>query len=488
VNVKTLLPILGVWANGKGSLRRKLTHALMEGVRQGGLSPGVRLPSERALARALTISRTTVVAAYDALREAGWFESRHGSGTWVSIGSPSVTLARTAARTAAMSASPLLGLVVDRNADDLVDFGLGSPMPLTELGDDRFALPRDEYHALMHERFHYPLGLPLLRQAIADRYSREGLKTGPDQVLVTNGAQHAIALAAALCLQRGDSALLEDPTFFGAIDAFRTAGARLSTLPVQAGGVVPVTLRNRIVATSARLVYLTPIGQNPTGTIMAAGPRKEIARIALDTGTPVIDDRTLADLVLDGTPPPPLAASAPGAPIFTVGSLGKLIGPSLRVGWVRAPEPLIQRLARVKASWDLGSPLIPQAIAARLLPHTDEARRLRQRQLRPRRDHLASLLNARLPDWKFSKPSAGLFLWVTLPDGDAREFAQVALRHGVVIVPGPNMSADEQHRRCIRLTFLAEPETLTAGAGRLATAWRYYRSIKPRSREQTVMV
>jgi DNA-binding transcriptional MocR family regulator len=155
---------------------------------------------------------------------------------------------------------------------------------------------------------------------------------------------------------------------------------------------------------------------------------------------------------------------------------------------VRAPEPLVQWLARVKTAMDLGSPLITQAIAARLIAATDEARRLRQRQLRPRRDHLASLLRTHVPEWRFSRPAGGLFLWVNLPDGDAREFAQAALRHGVVVVPGPNMSADEQHTRFIRITFLSDPDTLTAGAIRLAAAWRSYRSLKPRSREHTVMV
>ena len=488
MDTKRLVSTLGVWTGGRGSLRHKLAGALMDGVRHGGLAPGVRLPSERALATALKISRTTVVAAYDALREAGWFESRHGSGTWVGTASAPVAKARNAARSAALGASAVLGLIVGPDADDIVDFGLGSPLPLTGLDEQLFVLPKDEYAALMHERLHYPLGLPLLRQAIADRYSQEGLDTRPDQILVTNGAQHAIALTAGLCVQRGDAALVEDPTYFGALDAFRAAGARLSTIPMRAGGVVPGALRDRIAATAARLVYLTPSCQNPTGAVMGAAARKEIARIAAETGTPMIDDRTMADLALEGSPPPPLASGAPDAPILTVGSLSKLIGPSLRAGWLRAPASLIQRLARVKTAMDLGSPLVTQAIAARLLRVVDEARTLRQRQLRPRRDRLASLLKTHLPEWRFSRPAGGLFLWVHLPAGDAREFAQVALRHGVVIVPGPNMSADEQHTRFIRLTFLWDADTLATGVGRLATAWRHYQSMAISSRPRDVAV
>ena len=488
MDTNAVVSILGVWAGGKGSLHRQLTGALMDAVRQGGLAPGVRLPSERALAKALSISRTTVVAAYDDLREAGWLESRHGSGTWIRSGSPAVAMARSAAHASTLNANPMLSLLVDRGADDVIDFGLGSPLALAELDADRFVLPKDEYDALMRERFHYPLGAPGLRQTIADRYSDEGLPTTVDQVLVTNGAQHAIALSAAVWLQRGDTALVEDPTYFGAIAAFRTAGARLASLPVRAGGVDPAMLRDRLPSTAARLVYLASGCHNPTGAVMPVTSRKQIARIAADSGVPIIDDRTLADLVLDGSPLPPLAVHAPNAPILTVGSLAKLIGPSLRIGWIRAPEPLIQRLARFKAAIDLGSPLIAQAIAARLIRMTDDVRRFRQRELRPRRDLLASLLRAHLPEWTFSTPAAGLFLWVTLPGGDAREFAQVALRHGVVIVPGPHMSADEHHARCIRITFLWDAETLTAGVARLCAAWQHYQSIKPRSREHAVMV
>ena len=112
--------MLGRWSAGQGSLRHKLIVALMDAVRLGGLAPGVRLPSERELAAALSVSRTTVVAAYDALREAGWFESRHGSGTWVREGSLPLALARNAAQAAALAGSSLPDLVGQHARDDLV--------------------------------------------------------------------------------------------------------------------------------------------------------------------------------------------------------------------------------------------------------------------------------------------------------------------------------------------------------------------------------
>src|SRR6185295_5332927 len=107
------------------------------------------------------------------------------------------------------------------------------PLPLRELRLELFTVPPDEYAALVHDRLNYPLGLPGARQAVANYYSKAGLPTRSEQVLITNGAQHAVALCTALYVQRSDSVLVEDPGFFGALDAFRVAGARISPLPVE---------------------------------------------------------------------------------------------------------------------------------------------------------------------------------------------------------------------------------------------------------------
>lgn len=489
MEVDSLVRSLGPWPAGKGPLQRKLAHALMQAIRNGAVSPGLRLPSERALAQALTVSRTTVVAAFDALREAGWLESRTGSGTWVSAGSPAVAAARGAAHAGALASSPLLGLLAHRGEDGLIDFALGAPLPLAELPAELFTVPPDQYEALVRDHRYYPLGLPTLRQGVADYFSAAGLDTRPEQILVTNGAQFAIALCAASYLQRGDSVLVEDPAYFGALDAFRTAGARVSPLPVGAAGVRPPLLRDRIAATAARLVYLTPTYQNPTGALMPAPARREVARIAREFGVPVIDDSTFADLTLDGVPPPPpLAAFVRDAPVITIGSLSKLLWPGLRMGWVRAAGPVIERLARLRSALDLSSPLLTQAIAVRLLGALNEARRLRRSQLKPRRDLLAALLHRHLPEWKFRVPAGGLFLWVELPGGDAREFSQTALRHGVVLLPGPSMSATGAHSLFLRVPFLAEPQTLRTAVACLSAAWREFQSADRREPQQSVAI
>jgi DNA-binding transcriptional MocR family regulator len=482
MGVRDLRPLerqLGAWSAGGGALYQKLAAGLMRLIREGALAPGSRLPSERRLADALALSRTTVVAAYDRLHEAGWVERRGGSGTRVSPTSPVVLAARAAARATAIVSSPLLDLLAHED-HGLVDFALGAPLPLAGLALDDFELSREEYAARVGDVRYHPLGLAALREAIAASCTAGGLETGVAQVLVTTGAQQAINLCAQAFLQRGDTVLVEDPTYFGALDAFRLAGARLASVPAGPRGADPALVRTRTVASAPRLIYLSPTFQNPTGAVMPSAARERVAALARETGVPVVEDTTLADLALDGRAPAPLAAYARDAPIITIGSLSKVAWPGLRIGWIRAPNALIPTLARVKSVMDLGSPTLTQAVGVALLARLDRVRTMRRDQLRPRRDALVRLLRRALPEWRFAVPAGGLFLWVELPAGDAQEFAQVALRRGVVIVPGAVFSHEGRQERFLRLPFLAELEVLEAGVERLRAAWHDYRAAGAR--------
>ena len=144
------------------------------------------------------------------------------------------------------------------------------------------------------------------------------------------------------------------------------------------------------------------------------------------------------------------------------------------MGWIRAPRPLIARLGRLKAVADLGTSLVSQAIAVHLLHDGDRIRRLRRREVAGRLAVLQDLLPRGLPDWSWRRPAGGLTVWARLPDGSASDLAQVARRHGVLIAPGPVMSATGRFDDYVRLPFDYPPETLREGIGRLARAWRAY--------------
>jgi DNA-binding transcriptional MocR family regulator len=186
---------------------------------------------------------------------------------------------------------------------------------------------------------------------------------------------------------------------------------------------------------------------------MATAVRRQLAALATELRVPVVADEVLADLAIDPLPTPPfLAAAGPDAPLVTVGSASKTFWGGLRVGWLRAPEPLVAQLGRMKAIADLGSPLLSQAVTARLLP-------------------LAGALQELLPSWSWTLPAGGASLWARLPGGDARVLAQAAARHGVWFVPGPSFSPTGGHPDHLRLAFVLAPDRLHDGVARLAAAW-----------------
>jgi DNA-binding transcriptional MocR family regulator len=478
MNAAMLALQIGNWTERRGPLHDRLATALEDAIRLGALPPQMRLPAERVLADALALSRTTVVTAYNRLRADGWLESRSGSGTWVCAGR--AALVQREAQAAALDRSPLINLL---SIDDkeTVDMAVGTPMPLSELPSELYTVSPELQQSFLAERTYMPLGYPPLREAVARLYRRQGIATDANQILVTSGAQQAIALVTALLVQRGDTVIVETPTYFGALDAFRLAGARTVGVPLEHLHVDPTVLRDRLIAHGPRLVHVTPTHQNPTGAVMPASGRRAIAQLAREFGIVVVEDGTLADTTIDGPPPPPpLAVHAPDEAVLTIGSMSKLYWAGLRVGWLRGPVAIIRQLARIKSAWDLGSALAPQAVSAQLLAAIDEAKRLRARQLQRRRDLLVSLLADRMPEWQFEKPRGGLFLWVRLPGVDARVFAQCAARLHVAISPGPLFSVDDAHVEFLRVPFLLDEPQLHLATERLAAAWRECRRLGAR--------
>ena len=280
-----------------------------------------------------------------------------------------------------------------------------------------------------------------------------------------------------LYVQRGDVVLIENPTYFGALDILRLAGARLVPVELSKTHVTPRRLRDRIIATGARLIYLVPTHHNPTGITMPEAARRQIAAIADDFGTPVVEDESLVDMHISGFRPPPIARYSTKGATLTVGSISKLYWPGLRIGWIRAHLTVLQHLMRLKRSLDLGTSIPSQAIAAHLLSGAKQARSVRSEQLKARRDLLVSLLRKELPAWEFAVPSGGLSLWVRLPDTDARRFAHFCLRHGVAVMPGPLFSADDGFGEYLRIPFVLEEAAIEEGMKNMAKAWREFNRL-----------
>jgi len=457
---------LGDWAVGAGPLFRQLARALAGAIERGVLGRGTRLPPERTLAAALVISRGTAVAAYDLLVADGLVERRRGSGTYV-IGAGALSLPP------GREGSALVHRLVERSAgpSELVDLSISvlhDPSALPAVTFDSAAL-----RAVDPDTGYSPWGLTGLLAALADHVTGWGLPTRPDEIVVTTGAQQGISAAAACWLRPGDTVVVEDPSYPGAIAAFGQAGARLRGVGVDHGGVRVDELAAAIAERPA-LVYLQSTVQSPTGAILGDARRRAIAKLVEEARVPLVEDLALADLAWRAAPPP-IAAYARDASVAVLGSLSKRYWGGLRLGWIRAPAALAVRFARVKATQDLGSSAVSQVLAERLLraPESEQREYVEalRGELRTRYELLAGALREQLPSWLWDEPAGGLSIWVQLPTPTADVFAQTALRHGVAVATAPALSPSAAHPDRIRLSFSGPPPELLEGVNRLASAW-----------------
>lgn len=461
------MEVLGPWSHGAGPLFRRFARAVAAAIERGALADGARLPSERAVAEAFAIGRGTAVAAYDVLVADGLVERRQGSGTYVRVSDqPPLPPGR--------EGSALVHRLVERSDPtyELVDLSISVLRDASGLPPA--ALASEDLLSVVPDTGYSPWGLPSLRRAVAAHVTAWGLPTDERQVVITTGAQQAISAAAACWVRPGDTVVVDDPTYPGALAAFLQAGARVVGVPVDHHGVRPDALAAALAARPA-LVYVQSTVHSPTGTVLAAARRARIAALVAAHRVPLVEDLALADLAWVEAPPP-IAAHAPQAPIAVVGSFSKLLWGGLRLGFVRAPEPLALRFARVKATQDLGTPAVSQLLAERLLAAVpvSELRRRRVEELRRRHDVLAGALARALPTWSWREPQGGLSLWVDI-GRPSEAFAQHALRYRVAVATPAALSPGHAHDHRIRLSFAAPPDELEEGVARLAAAWGSFR-------------
>ena len=472
---RALAASLDRWTDRPGPLYQRLAGALRDAL-DHDIPAGAALPPERRLATLLAVSRTTVVAAYRILRAEGRLASRQGSGTRAAGPVPSSQPSRPAPPASMVTFRSLIDR--DAAAIDLATAGLGAEGILTR---DLLADASAELSSLTGSVGYFPHGLPSLRQAVARHLSGHGLPTSEQQILVTSGAQQAINLLARLHAGHGTSVVLENPTYAGALDAFAAAGARLLEIPVEEEPGRRAPLRQLLRRERPRLLYLMPTFQNPTGAVSTVARRQQLAALAAEHHALLIEDNTLEALAIGPAPPPPVASLGQHGNIVTIGSLSKIAWAGLRVGWIRACQQLIGRLVMLKTAEDLGSSVPSQTLGRAVLDDFSRVSALRAGQLRGCLELAAGLLRDRLPDWSFNLPAGGQSLWLRLPCGDAESFARAALRHGVTVIPGSQLSPDGSFRDHIRLQFLQPSDVLCEGIRRLAAAWDGYTAAGTRS-------
>jgi 2-aminoadipate transaminase len=367
-----------------------------------------------------------------------------------------------------------LDAIQRRSAGDPRVIGLAGGLP-SEAQFPKRELARSFLRVLEHTgalalQYGWAEGFESLRELVASRLRARGAPTSAADVIVTSGAQQAIAITLEVLCKPGDRVGVAPETYPAALDLLRER--RL--LPV-------------VSTTGVRAHYAMPAVGNPSGVGLDAGTRAAL----LATGAPVIEDDAYADLRFDGAAPRPLLAEAPKQ-VFHVGTLSKTLCPGLRIGWLVAPVHFRKRALRIKQGSDLHASSLAQAIVADLLGATPggggldfEARLVRLRRFyRARAAALGRALRAHLPGWRFSEPEGGFAIWARAdgqppaPAGrrgvDEKSFLEAAADEGVMVDPGSMFRANRSAEpMAIRLCFSAAPPTrFDEAIRRLARAWR----------------
>ncbi|MET0725012.1 MAG: PLP-dependent aminotransferase family protein [Leifsonia sp.] len=450
--------LLGDWRSGESAAYLALAERLRLLVLDGRIPVDARLPAERDLCDRLGISRTTVTAAYRHLREAGYVTSVRGSGSVARL-----------PHTRPMAALPATA--------GLLDFSQATTPSIPGLADDVRAAAEELPSHLRGHGFD-PIGVPELREALAQRYTDRGLPTRADQIMVTIGAQHAIALLARTLISRGDRAIIEVPTYPHSYEALRAAGARLVPVGITpepddmaAGDVAGESddLVQAIRFSNPAMAYLIPDFHNPTGRSMTVDARERLLAAASRQGTIVVADETTAEMDID-RPQSYLPLAAYGDAVL-IGSVGKTVWGGLRLGWIRAEAPLIRRLVANRAHNDLGTPILDQLVVREVLRRMDDVLEIRRGQLRAGRDHLERRLAETFPSWNVPHVHGGLATWVNLGAPVSSQLALGARNHGLIIAAGPRFGIDGAFERFLRIPIGYSPDDTDRAVDALALAW-----------------
>jgi len=454
ISGQRLARLLGDWRR-RGA--RQGTADLAAGIRmlvlEGQLPAGTRLPSEREIADVLPVSRTMITAALDQLREEGVVASRRGAGSWITL--PSGAL------------GPVADLAPSNRG--MIDLARAAPPALPTLlaAMDAVRLRMPEHLAGHGYHRH---GVLDLRQRIADRYTARGLPTSPDQIVVTGGAQHAIAMALRLFTGPGDRVLVEQPSYPNALDAIRSMSAIPVPVPMLPDGWDLAGIAAALRQAAPRVAYLVVDFQHPTGHRLDEQGRARLGELLRRARTPAIVDETLVDLDLDGDPadaPPPMAAFADEL-VVTAGSAKSYWG-GMRIGWIRARPDVVHRLVSARTAIDLGTAVFEQLLMAELLVDPEPALRVRRTELAAQRDALVEALGEHCPQWTFRKPEGGLSLWCELDAPISTQIAVVAQSHGIRLAPGARFAAQGGLERWLRLPFALPSDVLREAVRRLGS-------------------
>lgn len=447
--------------NKSTPIYQQIMEQIITYIQDGTLQPGDRLPAERKLADYYQVNRSTVVHALDELVSLGWVLRRQGSGTVVNEGNwGRSTIPRVDWRSLFTQEShpkePFLEKLQQLlNDPEAVDLYSGE-LPLNLIPDFRFPSYTWE-ELLLEERKQSPLGYRPLQQVVCQRIKADQkIEVSSDQVLITSGAQQAMFLLLQVMLQSGDSVAIEDPSFLYSLPIFATAGIKLYGVEMDKEGMRIDKLEQLILTKKIKLIILNPTFQNPTGSTMSKKRRNELIELSRKYQLPIVEDEVFSEMNFDEIPPS-LKELAPHQ-VIHLGSLSKIFGSSIKIGWIVADRDLIQRLSEAKQMMDFSISVFPQVIAHTALtdPRFEQNQKDLVVELEQRATAFIEAAQVVAEDWDFSAIDGGIYVYFTWRHQKlTRTDWEIFLREKLLIAPAFLFSNDTMAMR-VNYTRLTE--------------------------------
>jgi DNA-binding transcriptional MocR family regulator len=469
---------------------KQIRDQIQEMILSGVLQPGFRLPPERKLAGQLGVNRSTVLNAYRDLRADALISSRTGQGTVVISPSPDISKKNDQkpaslpwrqyfSGSAVRMQEPLVSNILkDANRPDVISFAAGfsgnSPDPIDELLATQTRLLKNYGSTLLQysaTEGHYPL-----RESLCHVMESRGIMVSPEEVLVLSGSQQGIDIASRIFVDPGDIVVVEEPSFFGALQIFQSAGARIISVPIDQNGMIVDLLKSLLQRYKPKFVYTVPTFQNPSGTVMSLERRKKLLELAYQYQVPIIEDDPYGELRYDGQPLPTLKALDKYGYVIYLGTFSKIMFPGLRIGWVAATGAVIRQYTLVKQMADLHTNSLGQWIMDDLIRRGVLIKRIAsvKKENRKCRDIMVQALRQHeFQGLEWHTPEGGLYIWCRLPENtNQTSLIAKANEKKVVFVPGNIFYSQNGVQNYIRLSFASTaPEKIGPGIQALAQAF-----------------
>lgn len=463
--MKRVRPIQIDWKPNKNldtPVYRQIVQYICDKVASGAWSIGTRLPSQRSLATSFAVNRSTISTAIDELTSYGIISGKSGAGTQIVSNTWSLMLPTAPNWKKLISAGYLQEN--NRRLQQINRLEFDPEMIRLGTGElDPRLFPQKMWTEIMQKLsteitslgYAEPLGILELREAIARHMQKLGVDASPQNILITSGALQGLQLIASCMLKDGSTVFTEAPTYLKSLQMFQSVGLNLDGIPMDHDGLEYWQIEKELKKSDTSILYTIPTNQNPTGITMSNLRRKELIEFCTKNRLPIIEDGVYQELCFDNEQILPLKAIDDNGMVMYIGSASKTLAPGLRIGWVIAAEPIIQRLGDAKMQMDYGASSLSQLVFTEFLNSGKYDQYLvdLKRILKKRRDNALETLNKyfkNIATW--DEPVGGFYIWLTFNDGvEVDNLVDRAIEENILLNPGDIY--DFKRNRSLRLSF-----------------------------------